>query len=95
MTRKSVSLSWYEETVLGDECCFDTHCAKCDPSGGCDSCDTVDGRFIGAVCEYASTCDWCHELTSHEHLAMDPDTQLGYCPTCIPLIPADIRSRIT
>lgn len=46
----------------------------------CDDC--VDGRFIGAVCEYASTCDGCDELTSHDQMTMDVETQLGYCEKC-------------
>lgn len=46
----------------------------------CDDC--VDGRFIGAVCEYASTCDGCGELTSHDLMTMDEETQLGYCEKC-------------
>jgi len=46
----------------------------------CDDC--VDGRFIGAVCEYASTCDGCGELTSHDLMTMDEKTQLGYCEKC-------------
>lgn len=45
----------------------------------CDDC--ADGRFIGAVCEYASTCDGCGELTSHEEMEMD-ENQLGYCEKC-------------
>lgn len=32
---------------------------------------------------YASTCDGCSELTMHDFLTMDMDTQLGYCPDCI------------
>jgi len=46
----------------------------------CDDC--VDGRYIGAVSEYASTCDGCGELTSHEEMTMDEETQLGYCEKC-------------
>jgi hypothetical protein len=45
--------------------------------------DEVDGRWVDAVNEYASTCDGCGELEMHEHMAMDPDTQLGYCPACV------------
>jgi hypothetical protein len=57
--------------------------------------DEVDGRFIGAVCEYASTCDGpCAELTSHVELRMDPITQLGYCDQCVPLLDAEIRYRL-
>jgi hypothetical protein len=46
------------------------------------------------VNEYASTCDWCGELTSHEEMEMDPITQLGYCPNCIKELPAEIRGRL-
>lgn len=46
----------------------------------CDDC--VDGRFIGAVCEYASTCDGCGELTHHDLMTADEETQLGYCYGC-------------
>jgi|GEM_PF-2896607 len=46
----------------------------------CDDC--VDGRFIEAVSEYASTCDGCGELTHHNLLTMDEETQLGYCYLC-------------
>lgn len=57
--------------------------------------DEVDGRWIGAVCEYASTCDGpCAELAGHADLRMDPVTQLGYCYRCVPLIDADIRERL-
>ena len=46
--------------------------------------DEVEGRWIGAVCEYASTCDDCGELTMHESMWMDEETQLGYCEKCTP-----------
>ena len=49
--------------------------------------DEVDGRYIGAVCEYASTCDWCGKLAMHEAMTMDPDTQLGYCEECMETVP--------
>ncbi|KKM16619.1 hypothetical protein LCGC14_1684060 [marine sediment metagenome] len=42
-----------------------------------------DGRWIEAVSEYASTCDGCGDLTMHENLLMDIETQLGYCPDCV------------
>jgi uncharacterized Zn finger protein len=35
------------------------------------------------VNEYASTCDGCSELTSHELMTMDKKTQLGYCQDCV------------
>jgi hypothetical protein len=57
--------------------------------------DEVDGRYIGAVCEYASTCDGpCAELTSHVELRMDPITQLGYCDDCVPFMPKEIQERL-
>lgn len=46
----------------------------------CDDC--VDGRLIEVVSEYASTCDGCGELTHHNLLIMDEETQLGYCAKC-------------
>ena len=44
--------------------------------------DEIDGRFVDVVNEYASTCDGCGELTMHESMAMDNETQLGYCKDC-------------
>lgn len=44
--------------------------------------DCVDGRDIQVVSDYASTCDGCGELTPHEEMTMDKETQLGYCPKC-------------
>lgn len=47
------------------------------------------------VNEYASTCDGpCAELTHHDLLAMDSETQLGYCEDCIPELPREIRNRL-
>jgi len=48
-----------------------------------DCLDCVDGRYLEEVAEYASTCDRCGELCGHVDLAMDPKTQLGYCPNCV------------
>ncbi len=45
--------------------------------------DEIDGRFMDRVNEYASTCDGCQELTSHDEMVMDKNTQLGYCPDCV------------
>lgn len=45
--------------------------------------DCVDGRFLCAVSDYASTCDGCGELTHHEEMEMNEETQFGYCPSCI------------
>ncbi len=85
---------WYLRTRLGDECCSNTHCAQCKSNGDCDSCGTIDGRFMEAVNEYASTCDQCGEPTHHHHLTMEPLTQLGYCDDCIPKLSDDIRGRL-
>jgi hypothetical protein len=94
MTKK-VKQSWFKETTMGKECTYDTHCSYCKPDGDCDSCNTVDGRWIEEVCEYASTCDGpCMELTHHDLLCMDPVTQLGYCSLCIPKLPKEIRNRL-
>lgn len=63
--------------------CKHEDCDLFEPGGEeCDDC--VDGRFIGAVSEYASTCDGCGELTAHELMTMDEKTQLGYCEKCAP-----------
>jgi hypothetical protein len=57
--------------------------------------EEVDGRYMGAVCEYASTCDGpCAELTSHTEMRMDPITQLGYCDICVWGLPKEIRDRL-
>jgi len=61
--------------------CEYTDCTLWEP--GMEECDDcIDGRYIGAVCEYASTCDECGELTSHVEMTMDEITQLGYCEDC-------------
>lgn len=86
---------WYKQAKPGEWCNHDTRCPEAEPNGNCDRCDTIDGRFIGAVNEYASTCDGpCAELTMHESLAMDPVTQLGYCEECIPKLPLEIQARL-
>jgi len=82
-----VSSAWYAATTLGAQCDGWTHCLDCKPDGDCESCDSIDGRWIQAVCEYASTCDGCGELTLHEAMQMDDETQLGYCATCQEPIP--------
>ena len=57
--------------------------------------DEVDGRWIEAVAEYASTCDGpCAELTMHTELRMDPITQLGYCYSCVSLLDVEVRDRL-
>ena len=60
----------------------------------CDCEDWCEGRLIECVCEYASTCDGCGELTSHEDMVMDLRTQLGYCENCMkdPRIAAMIKA---
>lgn len=87
-------MSWYENTVLGEQCGFDTHCDQAEPDGNCDPCETIDGRWISAVSDYASTCDGCGELTMHHALQMDRETQLGYCAECVPGLPAQIGERL-
>jgi hypothetical protein len=49
-----------------------------------------------AVNEYASTCDYCGELTSHTLMRMDPETQLGYCHDCVDSneLSPEIRERL-
>ena len=57
-----------------------------DPEKHCPTCDheeCQDGRILECVNVYASTCDGCADLTHHEEMWMDEETQLGYCPTCI------------
>ena len=43
----------------------------------------ICGRYMEVVNEYASTCDGCQELTMHEMMTMDRETQLGYCGDCV------------
>lgn len=85
---------WYRNTVLGDGCDYETHCPACSPNGDCNKCDTIGGRWMEAVNEYASTCDGCGQLTAHERLTMDPETQLGYCSSCVPNQSEEIRCRL-
>ncbi len=88
---------WYAATKLGKtrlgfDCCSDTHCEYCAPTGDCHVCGTVDGRFVDAVSEYASTCDGhCMQLTLNALKQRDPVTQLAYCEKCIPKLPKEIR----
>ncbi len=56
-------------------------CDFADENGECDCC--IDNRVLEVVWEYASTCDGCSEMTHHDLLTMDKNTQLGYCPECI------------
>lgn len=86
---------WYRTTKIAEDCNSETHCKNCKSNGDCDSCHTIDGRWISEVCEYASTCDGpCMELTMHERMHMDPETQLGYCDECLEKLPRRIRARI-
>lgn len=87
---------WYLTTKLGEYCEDDQHCIQCEPNGNCDACGTINGRYMEVVNEYASTCDWCGELTSHEEMVMDPLTQLGYCIQCVNNgeMPAEILKRL-
>ena len=92
---ENLASSWYKKVVPGVMCTPTTRCTHAQRSGACDSCDTIDGRYMGAVSDYASTCDGpCAELTHHDLLAMDPETQLGYCQTCIPSLSPEIRARL-
>lgn len=59
-------------------------CSDCGEEGCGGDCLYVDGRCIQCVAEYASTCDGCGELHCHINMAMDTETQLGYCPACEP-----------
>lgn len=77
-----MAASWFESTMLGENCCFCEHCEDCEPNGVCHACNTVDGRFMDVVNTYASTCDGCSEMTDHHLLIEDKKTQLGYCWSC-------------
>lgn len=74
--------SEWPQTVKVDECYADQRCSECGADGVCDVCDTIDGRNIECVAEYASTCDGCGELAMHQAMTMDPVTQLGLCEEC-------------
>lgn len=73
---------WYKHSTLSDECNYDTHCRDCDQHGVCHTCDTIDGRFVDAVADYASTCDGCGELFNNDCQTTDEKTDLGYCHEC-------------
>lgn len=85
---------WYKNAKLGRVCKGDTRCGECKEDGSCESCQSIEGRFVECVNEYASTCDSCGNLTHHDHLSMDVETQLGYCPECIEKLPEDIKRRL-
>ena len=86
---------WFRRTPLvpGSRCSYNSRCEECRSNGDCDPCLTIDGRSVSAVCEYASTCDRCGNLTMHEAMRMDRLTQLGYCARCVPKLPLEITSR--
>lgn len=66
-----------------EEMCEYKECWTWDETRKKDECDAcVDGRDMQVVSEYASTCDGCQELTSHDLMVMDKNTQLGYCEEC-------------
>lgn len=85
---------WFRGAKPGEDCTSDARCKDCKPNGDCDTCMTINGRWISEVSDYASTCDWCGELTHHDLMEMDPETQLGYCQECLPKLPEEIRERI-
>lgn len=88
-------MDWYQRTKLGKYCGYDTHCSECDSNGSCDICDTIDGRWIEAVNEYASTCDWCGEMCMHSMQHFDPITELGYCDTCYHnCLPESLKAQV-
>ena len=74
---------WFQDANPGEFCDHATRCPDCQPDGICQRCDTVEGRNMEAVNEYASTCDGCGELTHHEELQEIGDTELGLCPDCV------------
>lgn len=49
----------------------------------CPDYESICGRWIEAINEYAMTCDDCAELTMRGDLTMDMKTQLSYCDECI------------
>lgn len=69
---------------MGERCCHNVRCPDAEKNGNCDSCDTIDGRYMEFVNLYASTCDGCMKLTRHDTMEMDGETQFGYCEKCAP-----------
>lgn len=76
-------LTWFEKAEPGRDCTPDTRCEYAEFNGNCDACNTIDGRFMDEVNNYASTCDCCGELTSHVELEMNEENQLGTCQECL------------
>lgn len=79
--------NWYNTTRLGVECSSTEHCEKCEPSGSCEACDTIDGRYFPVVSEYVSTCDECCKPYLNEVQTVHPDDEdssspRAYCPNC-------------
>ena len=63
--------------------CLHKNCQNWEPGITEDDCDDCcDGRYLEEVFIYASTCDRCHNLTLHELMTMDEETELGYCKKC-------------
>lgn len=86
---------WYQKTKLGNQCHSAEHCSSCKPNGDCDRCNTIDGRWWEAICDYASTCDGpCMQLVDKGLLLCDPVTQLGYCEDCVKTLKDEIRERL-
>lgn len=73
---------WYNQANLGDECDRETRCPDAEMNGNCDTCESIDGRWITAVNDYASTCDYCSEPAMHESMLMHEKTQMGLCEDC-------------
>lgn len=75
-------LTWFETAEPGSYCAPDMRCKDAETNGNCDICETVDGRYVEAVNEYASTCDVCGNLAMHEAMTMNKENQLGTCEKC-------------
>jgi hypothetical protein len=71
-----------KNTLPEEAICTRTYCALFDPEdpGECEDC--IDGRWLEAVNQYASTCDGCGEQVHHDLQDMDEETQFGYCRKC-------------
>ena len=78
-----LGLTWFERAEPGKECSIDTRCEDAERNGNCDSCRTMDGRWMEEVNTYASTCDACGEQTMHSEMEMNEENQLGTCKECI------------
>ena len=76
-------LTWFERAEPRNECSIDTRCEYAESNGNCDSCRTMDGRWMEEVNSYASTCDACGEQTMHSEMEMNEENQLGTCQECL------------